>query len=62
MILSIIEIVFAGFVIWGLFNENKFIALENRICRYIKKRRNAKNGFCKIESIGAHRTNPTHCA
>ena len=33
------EIALVGFVLWAIFNEDKFIALEKRIISYIKRRR-----------------------
>lgn len=38
MIRSIIELILAGFVIWAVFNENKFIKFEDKIKSRIFKR------------------------
>ena len=62
MILSIFEVLVAGFVLWGLFNEDKFIEFEDRIIKRFKRYRTRNGKMCKISHIDACRSNPTHCA
>lgn len=51
IISTIFEIALGGFIIWGIFNEKKLVAFEERIMRKLKKRvttvrvRNGRN--CK---------------
>lgn len=36
---TIIEIIVIGFVIWGLFNEDKFLAFENRLFSNFRRKK-----------------------
>ena len=36
---TLFEILLVGFVLWAIFNEDKFIAFEKRIIANIKRRR-----------------------
>ena len=36
---TIFEVALVGFGLWALFNEDKFIAFEERLICYIKRRR-----------------------
>ena len=36
---TIIEVLAVGFTIWGLFNEDKFLAFENRLFSNIRRKR-----------------------
>ncbi len=38
IISSIFEITFGGFIIWGIFNEDKLVAFEERLRRKPNKR------------------------
>lgn len=35
---TVIEFAIAGFIIWGLFNENKLVDFEDKIIEKIKRR------------------------
>ncbi len=35
---TILEILAVLFVVYGILNEKKFVAFENKVCRYIKRR------------------------
>lgn len=37
IIQSIIELAAGGFIIWGLFNENKLIKFENKLFKKIRE-------------------------
>ncbi|MBR3300238.1 MAG: hypothetical protein IKI68_02010 [Clostridia bacterium] len=36
---TIIEVLAVGFTIWGLFNEDKFLAFENRLFSNIRRKK-----------------------
>lgn len=58
MIISIIEVFVAAFLIWGLFNEDKFVRFEDRLFR----RKPQNSGGCKITKFNGCTNNPENCA
>lgn len=59
MVASIIEVVVVAFLIWGLFNEEKFVDFEDKIIDRIKGK---QKRVCKIHKLHNKTGNPTHCA
>lgn len=46
-IIIFFEVIFTLFIAWGLMHEDKFIALENALCRKVKKKINRfKRNVC----------------
>lgn len=59
MIISVVEVLVAAFIIWGLFNEEKFVKFEEKI---FSKLFAGKKDSCKIHSFSENSGSPTHCA
>lgn len=38
IIRSIFEILLVGFIIWGVFNEDKFVRFEDKIAAYFRRK------------------------
>ena len=57
---TVIEFAIAGFIIWGLFNENKLVDFEDKIIDKIKARRasNKANVYTREPSVRENK----HCA
>ena len=58
MIISVIEVLVAAFLIWGLFHEDKFVMFADRL--FHRKPQNAHQ--CKITKFNGCTDNPKNCA
>ncbi len=51
---TVLEFSVAAFIIWGLFNERKLVAFEDRVAMFFKsrlKRNRKRNFYCHKKSV-----------
>ena len=55
---TVIEFAIAGFIIWGLFNENKLVDFEDKIIAKIKSRRAARKANVYTRNTAVRENKP----